>query len=315
MSTPDRPRIVAVSVTFDRSALVARLVRAVASGTVLPDVLVVVDNASTDDTVAVLAGLEGLPEGVGGEPWLQVVVQDANTGGAGGFARGLREATARDAELIWLMDDDGVPAPDCLERLLPHAADHDFLGPVVVTEGAEDDLVFPIRVPGTATVLRRAAEVARHSDDDGLLIGIVIPFNGVLLTRALVERIGIVDERYFIWGDDVEYLWRAEAAGLPIATVEAARFVHPAVGDLGTPMALGQTYNHSPSDLKAYCMARNNWVNLRTYRGLPHALAFAAKTVWFYTLTRRDPRRLGLMLRGILAGMRGDFTGHERLLR
>ena len=36
------------------------------------------------------------------------------------------------------------------------------------------------------------------------------------------------------------------------------------------------TYNHSPSDLKHYCMARNNLVNLREYRGWSHALAFVA---------------------------------------
>ena len=52
------------------------------------------------------------------------------------------------------------------------------------------------------------------------------------------------------------------------------------------------TYNHSPSDLKHYCMARNNLVNLREYRGWPHALAFVAKTVWFYTFTRPSPARL-----------------------
>ena len=54
------------------------------------------------------------------------------------------------------------------------------------------------------------------------------------------------------------------------------------------------TYNHSPSDLKHYCMARNNLLNLREYRGWPHALAFVAKTVWFYTFTRPQPGRLAL---------------------
>ena len=45
--------------------------------------------------------------------------------------------------------------------------------------------------------------------------------------------------------------------------------LHPATDDLGTPMMFGRTtYNHSPSDLKHYCMARNNTVNLRRYRGL-----------------------------------------------
>ena len=55
---------------------------------------------------------------------------------------------------------------------------------------------------------------------------------------------------------------------LGAGTVVAAHFLHPATDDLGTPMMFGRTtYNHTPSDLKHYCMARNNLVNLRDYRG------------------------------------------------
>ena len=35
----------------------------------------------------------------------------------------------------------------------------------------------------------------------------------------LVERIGLPREEFFIWGDDVEYLWRARRAGARVATV------------------------------------------------------------------------------------------------
>ena len=62
-------------------------------------------------------------------------------------------------------------------------------------------------------------------------------------------------------------------------------------------------------------MARNNTVNLRDYRGWAHVAMFWAKTVWFYLLTRRDPGRVALSARAALAGLRGDFTGHERFLR
>ena len=41
----------------------------------------------------------------------------------------------------------------------------------------------------------------------------MIPFNGVLVTRELVERIGLPREEFFIWGDDHEYRLRAERAG------------------------------------------------------------------------------------------------------
>jgi rhamnopyranosyl-N-acetylglucosaminyl-diphospho-decaprenol beta-1,3/1,4-galactofuranosyltransferase len=144
---------------------------------------------------------------------------------------------------------------------------------------------------------------------------VVIPFNGVLVTRALVERIGLVREEFFIWGDDVEYLWRARRAGARIATVSAARFRHPATDDLGTPLMFGRTtYNHSPSDLKHYCMCRNNVANLREYVGVHGVLAFLAKTLWFYTFTRPNPGRLRMSLGAMAAGWRGDFTGHGRYL-
>ena len=155
----------------------------------------------------------------------------------------------------------------------------------------------------------------RAAARDGLIEDVVIPFNGVLVTRALVERIGLPRQEFFIWGDDVEYLWRARREGARVATVVAAEFLHPATDDLGTPMMAGRsTYNHSPSDLKHYCMARNNLVNLRDYRGPLHALAFVVKTAWFYTFTRPSLHRIRLSARAMRAGLRGDFTGHRRFL-
>jgi rhamnopyranosyl-N-acetylglucosaminyl-diphospho-decaprenol beta-1,3/1,4-galactofuranosyltransferase len=305
----DAPRVVAVVVTFNRLGLLQRLVKALQEVPELAEI-VVVDNASTDGTGEWLAATAASAD----EPAVVARTLDFNRGGAGGFHEGLRLAVERGADLVWLMDDDGLPDPDCLETLLAHAGDHDFWGPVVVDEDDQDRLVFPIRLPGRATVVHRMAEV-RAAARDGVIREVVIPFNGVLVTRELVERIGLVREEYFIWGDDHEYRLRAEKAGARIATVTDARVLHPAVGDLGTPMVFGRsTYNHTPSDLKHYCMARNNLVNLRDYRGWPHALAFVAKTLWFYSFTRRDPGRLRLSLAGMRAGLRGDFTGHERFL-
>jgi rhamnopyranosyl-N-acetylglucosaminyl-diphospho-decaprenol beta-1,3/1,4-galactofuranosyltransferase len=239
---------------------------------------------------------------------------ERNRGGAGGFHEGLGLAVERGADLVWLMDDDGLPEADCLKLLLGRAGELDFWGPVVVEDDDPDRLVFPIRLPGGTAVVHRMAEVELAARD-GLVRDVVIPFNGVLVTRDLVERIGLPREEFFIWGDDHEYRLRAERAGARVATVAGARVLHPRVGDLGTPMMFGRTtYNHSPSALKHYCMARNNLVNLRDYRGWPHALAFVVKTLWFYTFTRPDLGRLRLSLGAMVSGLRGDFTGHERFL-
>jgi rhamnopyranosyl-N-acetylglucosaminyl-diphospho-decaprenol beta-1,3/1,4-galactofuranosyltransferase len=306
VTSTDRP-IAAVVVTFNRLELLRRLVAALLDTDDLDEVLVV-DNASTDGTGEWLRSAEAEHEG------LHARLLTHNSGGAGGFHEGLRWAVERGADLVWLMDDDGLPEPGCLPTLLAHAGDLDFWGPVVVDEQDPERLVFPIRLPGGTRVVHQMAEV-RRAADDGLIRGIVIPFNGVLVTRALVERIGLPRAEFFIWGDDHEYRLRAERSGARVATVVGARVHHPSVGALGTPMAFGRTtYNDTPSDLKHYCMARNNLLNLREYAGWAHAAAFVAKTLWFYTFTRRDAARIRLSLEAWRAALRGDFTGHRRFL-
>lgn len=315
MSDPSVRRVTAVVVTFDRLTLLERLLSRLDEVPGLDEVLVV-DNASTDGTGDWLAARVARAARVAasGGVGLQARTLSRNRGGAGGFHDGLAWAVQEGADLVWLMDDDGLPDHDCLARLLDRD-DLDFWGPVVVDEADPSRLVFPIRLPGGARTVRRIDDVVAAADD-GLIRDVVIPFNGVLVTRELVERIGLPRAEFFIWGDDHEYRLRAERAGGRVATVVGARVLHPSVGDLGASMMAGRTtYNHSPSDLKHYCMARNNLLNLRDYRGWPHALAFVVKTLWFYTLTRWDPARVRLSLGAMRDGLRGDFTGHERFLR
>ncbi|MGC4111277.1 MAG: glycosyltransferase family 2 protein [Nocardioides sp.] len=299
------PHVVAVVVTFNRLELLRPLVAALVDVPGVAEVLVV-DNASTDGTGEWLASL--------GQPTVHERTLDHNSGGAGGFHDGLAWAVERDADLVWLMDDDGMPDPECLDRLLAHEGELDFWGPVVVDQDDPERLVFPIRLPGGTRVVHAMSDV-RRAASGGLIRGIVIPFNGVLVTRALVERIGLPRAEFFIWGDDHEYRLRAEKAGARVATVVEAQVRHPSVGALGTPMAFGRTtYNDTPSDLKHYCMARNNLLNLREYAGTAHALAFVAKTLWFYTFTRRDLGRIRLSVRAWRDALKGDFSGHERFL-
>ncbi len=141
-------RVAAVVVTYNRLPLLQRLVARLrevpelAGGEVL-----VVDNASTDGTGEWLAAQDDVLTRSLAE----------NRGGAGGFHDGLGWAVERGADLVWLMDDDGLPDHDCL-RLLLGEDDLDFWGPLVVDEDDADQLVFPIRLPGGTRAVRRLAE-------------------------------------------------------------------------------------------------------------------------------------------------------------
>ncbi|MEO5665873.1 MAG: glycosyltransferase, partial [Nocardioides sp.] len=102
--------IAVVIVTFNRADLLVRMLDGLAAQTHRPDAVIVIDNASTDHTRAVLDARTDLP--------LHVTTTEHNLGGAGGFHVGMRAAYDAGWDRIWLMDDDVVPDPDCLAVLM-----------------------------------------------------------------------------------------------------------------------------------------------------------------------------------------------------
>src|SRR3954454_5726681 len=98
-STGDSQEAVAVVVvTFNRADLLGRTLDGLAAQTHEPDAVIVVDNASTDHTRALLDAHRGLA--------LQRIHLDSNTGGSGGFRAGVEAAYEQGFDRIWLMDDD-----------------------------------------------------------------------------------------------------------------------------------------------------------------------------------------------------------------
>ena len=112
--------VAVVVVTFNRADLLTGMLDGLAALEHRPDAVIVVDNHSGDHTPQVLADEQArdrLP--------LQVIRTEENLGGAGGFHLGLRTAYEQGWDRAWLMDDDVVPAPDCLTVLM--AQDEDCL--------------------------------------------------------------------------------------------------------------------------------------------------------------------------------------------
>lgn len=300
--------VAAVVVTFNRLQMLKDLVKRL-DETPEVDAIIVVDNASSDGTEAWLG------EQAEQNPKIHAHSLPRNTGGAGGFQTGINVAYGTGAKLLWLMDDDGMPSQNCLARLLEFEDDFDFWGPAVLAESDHSKLAFPMRIPGELYTMREHRELIQEADDEVFLPGTLCPFNGVLITRELVKRIGSVRAEYFIWGDEVEYLQRAGFSQARIATIADAEFYHPTMDKIGEPMMFGAaSYNHSPSDLKHYCMCRNHTHTLLMYRPIPRAMLFWFKTAWYYTFTQPNLRRLMLSAKAICAGIRGDFNGHWRYL-
>ena len=97
-----------------------------------------------------------------------------NCGPAGGFYYGIKEAVTSHCDSVWLMDDDLIPEPKCLERLLQAAKIHPYVFPRVFKGNGEE----------------------------------VISFGwwGVLLSIDLIKKVGLPMKEFFYWTEDTEYL-------------------------------------------------------------------------------------------------------------
>jgi rhamnopyranosyl-N-acetylglucosaminyl-diphospho-decaprenol beta-1,3/1,4-galactofuranosyltransferase len=214
--------VCAVVVTFNRKALLLECLEGLLKQTRPIDALYLIDNASSDETEKLLyeqGYIHELPPLGLDAPWVlpcQVKRQDGslvalyyvrmhdNTGGSGGFHEGVKRAYEGGFQWLWLMDDDVRPVEDGLEKIL-HVADEgyrcvqparvDLEGNPVKWERRYD----PTR---SRDYTRRGGSFRDGKTIESINVGC---FEGMLIHRAIIEKIGFPDPRFFIAGDDVVY--------------------------------------------------------------------------------------------------------------
>ncbi len=218
-----RESVAVVVVTYNRADLLAGMLDGLAAQSRQPDAVYVIDNASSDHTRTVLEHHHG------GDLPLRVTHSPDNLGGAGGFHLGLRQAYLDGHDRIWLMDDDVVPAPDCLEVLLAHEEDclmavrEDTHGRLVEKAALRFDLSNPLAIkPKTAMV--ETTYGSREAMPEQVELENVA-FEGFMLHRRVVDEIGFPDPSYFIFYDDVDFAVRARRAGFRIWGIRDAVLV------------------------------------------------------------------------------------------
>jgi rhamnopyranosyl-N-acetylglucosaminyl-diphospho-decaprenol beta-1,3/1,4-galactofuranosyltransferase len=263
--------VAVIVVTFNRADLLGRTLDGLAAQTHEADAVIVVDNASTDHTRAVLDAHRGLA--------LQRIHLDSNTGGSGGFRAGVEAAYEQGFDRIWLMDDDVVPAPDCLAVLM--ATDEACV--MAVREDTRGHLVekaathFDLSRPWSVRPKRASVETAygdRRAMPERIEIE-VVAFEGFLVRREVIETVGLPDDSFFIFYDDVDLALRARRAGYRIWAVRDAVIVRQ----------LDFDQQYALDTWKGYYMYRNLFaVHFRyganpVVRAKPYAIAAAVVAV------------------------------------
>jgi len=251
--TQHQQRVCAVIVTHNRRELLRECIAAVQAQTERLARILVLDNASTDGTDAMLrdefAGADAES--------IEIVRLPENIGGAGGFREGLKRALDGGYDWIWLMDDDTIAAPTALERLLAaHAQFPPEDQPRVLASKVEwtDGTLHPMNLP----TLKKP-----HFDAERSIMAVEhatasvrwASFVSVLLQRSLVTQYGLPWGDYFIWNDDTEYTARILRHEFGVM-VPASVVVHKTA------------QKHSPMDAtpaRSYYQVRNVlWMILRS---------------------------------------------------
>jgi GT2 family glycosyltransferase len=204
--------VAAVVVTYNRAALLRKGIDCLRHQTRRPDEIIVVNNGSTDDTRLWLDE----------QTDLTVVLQD-NVGGSGGFYTGIQLAYAHGADYIWCMDDDVFARPTCLSELLAETSRPGvgIWAPRRLLEGrifTHDFQAYNLTNPFASMYRRRLAKqtVGGPTEVAGTA------FEGPMISRRVVEAIGLPNRDLFIFCDDTDYCLRAVLAGFKILYVPAA---------------------------------------------------------------------------------------------
>ena len=204
-------KIIAVVVTYNRCDLLKRGIECLRQNAPITTI-VVINNGSTDGT----------------REWLDTqkdlhIVHQENVGGSGGFYTGINEAMNLGADWIWCMDDDVFPRKDCVETLLKHTNDSTvgILAPRRLMDGeifCHDFQGYNLTNPFKSMYKQRLQNEKVNTPT--YIAGTA--FEGPLIRRDVVEKIGLPNKDLFIFCDDTDYCLRATLAGFKILYVPTA---------------------------------------------------------------------------------------------
>lgn len=213
-------RVCAVVVTYNRGGYLMNLLEALLRQTHPLAGIFIFDNLSSDNTVELLKENGYIDAAVPAQVQTKIKCDctvyyyrnTENSGGAGGFCGGMKLASQLDVDHLWMMDDDVLPEPDCLEKLLEQMSPEVGITlPSRTDERNQDYAVtkFDLSNPFLYTIRSRKTMV-RSQDILGDTMAICdMPFEGPLISLSVIRQVGFPREDMFIIFDDTEYAHRA----------------------------------------------------------------------------------------------------------
>jgi GT2 family glycosyltransferase len=301
---PTAPRVAAVVVNWNGADDTIRCLGSLASSADPIWHTYVVDNASTDDSVARISAVW---------PRTNLLVAGRNLGYAGAFNLGCARALADGAEFVLFLNNDVVVDPGCLGALL--AAEPRIQAAILSPK------ILYLDRPGTIWYAGgyfdwdlESHHIGQDEPDDGRY-DFVHPIEwatgcALFFSALVARRVGGMDERYFLYLEDVDWSLRARRRGIALHFVPGARVHH----------AVSRSVDRLERPALRYYAWRNWYLLVREHGDwLQRAYAWADLATRFVKIAtrntlcpayRRDPlyRARTRALRDVVAGRFGEYA-------
>ncbi|WP_033293808.1 glycosyltransferase family 2 protein [Amycolatopsis jejuensis] len=302
--------VLAIVVCHDGEEWLPLALSALRRSTVRPRHVLAVDTGSTDRTAKLLAEA-ARPGAVDEDPVLSGVVTLSSEIG---FAEAVAAAVAHAVERwgdpgtwLWVLHDDCAPEPDCLDRLLLAAEENPsakVLGPLGI-DWTDPRLIVEAGLSTDASGHRQ--QMAAPGEEPSEVLA--VPSAGLLVQREFWDGVGGFDPDFPLLREDLDFGWRANAAGALVLSVPAARVRHARALSTGqrTPDAAGRSLaaanrSHGLRVFLVNCSPASFWFGLVR---LPVLLVLRALV--FFVLRRTAEANAELAALGYLCGGKGNL--------
>ena len=221
-----------VIVTYNRKEKLVNVLRSIEQQDRKPDVVVLVDNCSTDGTDVLLREWERH------SPFKTIVFRtEKNLGGAGGFAKGIEIIQKENVDWVYLGDDDAYPSQGFLSVFSSTVDSFDEKEKNVVAICAK--VVGPqgICLGHRRTIEKRLFRIKEISASKNMyekpsFYIDCFSFVGVVIRKDVLVICGLPRADFFIWYDDTEYALRVKRYG-KICCVPMLEIFHDTIPDNG----------------------------------------------------------------------------------
>lgn len=189
--------------------------------------IVVVDNGSKDGSQNAIKGFEFSDNDV----QLRLIENDSNLGFAKANNQGIKKSKG---ENILLLNSDTKVLPDSLRKLVGFVSKNDKIGIVgprlLNPDKSVQDSVY--RLPTVTRAVKqywlgKMGLLEKHHPKSKKPVQVeAVVGAAFLIPRRVVEKIGLLDERYFMYYEDLDYCRRVMKAGLMVYYLPSAEVIH-----------------------------------------------------------------------------------------